>query len=260
MAAAVQAIDTYRKLAEYHHNHGQPQNRDRFLVLAADSAFADGRADEAETLRQRLLRYNPHHLLKPFASFGQALKSPDVQTYLSDLRRSYPVHLAADLLASLPGKADNNAPRSSKILPPTQPVIDLNTPEDGADAVGFDTLKVYPLKREPEESKPFLRPKKTIGPSSIPIKKPMLAKPAMVEHPPRARSVLPKAYQLEPIADFPEAIKRPTKRNAAESGSGNEEVKSMSAVLCLVLAAVIGAASLALVAYALIAPALGKPV
>src|SRR5947209_3215371 len=135
MTAALQAVDTYRKLADWHHNHGQPQHRDRFLVLAADSALAEGRADDSEALRQRLLRVNPHHLLKPFSSFGQALKSPDVQTYVSDLRRSYPIHIASDLLTSLPGKSDNRSQRSSKILPPTQPVIDINTPPDGADAV-----------------------------------------------------------------------------------------------------------------------------
>jgi hypothetical protein len=254
MAAAVQAIDTYRKLADYHHNHGQPQHRDRFLVLAADSAFADGRTDEAETLRQRLLRYNPHHLLKPFSSFGQALKSPDVQTYLSDLRRSYPVHLAADLLVSLPGKTDNNTPRSSKVLPPTQPVIDLSTPSDGADAVGVETLKVYPLKREQEEPKPVLRPKTAIGPGSIPIRKPTQARPPVADLPPRP--ALPQAYRLKPVEDFPEPVQRAGYRRSELSGSGGEEANSASTAICLALAALVAAASLALAAYSLIGPVL----
>jgi hypothetical protein len=260
MAAAVQAIDTYRKLADYHHNHGQPQHRDRFLVLAADSAFADGRTDEAETLRQRLLRYNPHHLLKPFSSFGQALKSPDVQTYLSDLRRSYPVHLAADLLASLPGKADNNTPRSSKVLPPTQPVIDLGTPFDGADAVGIETLKVYPVKREPDEPKPLLRPKTAIGPGSIPIRRPTPSRPPVADLPQRPRPAQPQAYRLQPAGDFPEPIQRTGNRGSGLSNSGSEEGNSASAAICLALAALVAAASLALAAYSLIAPVLGRPV
>src|SRR5258708_8614999 len=143
MPAGIQAVDTYRKLADWHHNHGQPQHRDRFLVLAADSAFAEGRADEAEALRQRLLRVNPHHLLKPFSSFGQALKSPDVQTYLSDLRRSYPVRVASDLLASLPGNTDNSPQRSSKVLPPPHPVLAITTPPHDANPVAIDTLTLY---------------------------------------------------------------------------------------------------------------------
>jgi hypothetical protein len=198
-------------------------------------------------------------LLKPFSSFGQALKSPDVQTYLSDLRRSYPVHLAADLLTSLPGKTDTHATRASNVLPPTQPVIDLSTPSDGADAVGFDTLKVYPLKREPEELKPAHRPKTAIGPGSIPIRKPTQARPPVADLPPRPRPSLPQVYRVQPVEDFPESIQRAGNRTAGLNTLGSEETKSASAALCVALAVLLGLASLALMAYSLIAPALGRP-
>ena len=42
--------------------------------------------EEAEHLRQRLRRsLNPHHLLKPFKSFEEALKSRDVTDYINAL-------------------------------------------------------------------------------------------------------------------------------------------------------------------------------
>src|SRR5262249_31158791 len=158
--------------------------------------FADGHSDEAERLRQRLLRFTPHHLLKPYASFGQALSAADVQTYLSDLRRSYPVHVATDLLASLPGKKDTGPPKVSTLLPPTQPVIDLVTPSDGVDPV--DTLKVYSLKRE-EEPEAILRPKTRIGPATVPNKKPTQAKPPIPATPYRAAPPAARPSLFQPV-------------------------------------------------------------
>ena len=75
--------------------------RDRFLVLAADAALLAGKTDEAERLRLRLLKVNPHHMLKPYPSFAQALKAPDVLTYVKDLRVNYPADVAEDLLRTL---------------------------------------------------------------------------------------------------------------------------------------------------------------
>jgi hypothetical protein len=80
----------YEDLAQVYERQGQPKLRDWFLVLAADVAATAGWSDEAERLRLRLLSYNPHHLLKPFATFAEALKSPDIQSYIGDLRRTYP--------------------------------------------------------------------------------------------------------------------------------------------------------------------------
>ncbi|MFL5243412.1 MAG: hypothetical protein ACJ8FY_15000 [Gemmataceae bacterium] len=250
MTAALQAVDTYRKLADWHHNHGQPQHRDRFLVLAADSAWAEGRADDAEVLRQRLLRVNPHHLLKPFSSFGQALRSPDVESYVGDLRRSYPIHVASDLLASLPGRADIGPQRSSKILPPTQPVIDISTPSDGADAVGIDTLRVYSLKQESPETKPTPRPQTVMAPASIPMRKPAQAKPVraagQLSHGSQPRSAS-ESFQFHP----------PTPASRWASSGGDSE-NLVSSGLCMALAAAMVAASLTLAGYALIGPILGK--
>lgn len=125
----------YRELAEDFERQGQAQMRDRFLVLAADAAFAAGQKDEAERLRNRLLQHNPHHLLKPYSSFAEAMKSADVQNYVGTLRRNHPYEKAEKLLqASAQGSPATPAPR--KEPPPTR-----------------DDLKVFPLKDAPEEPK-----------------------------------------------------------------------------------------------------------
>ena len=146
-------LHVYKELADRYEKHHQPPMRDRFLVLAADAALLANRPDEAETLRLRLLRLNPHHMLKPFASFTQALKAPDVLTYIKDLRVNYPANVAEDLLGTVqteekrpPGSNpavaatsavpiaseemfvnSNDAPRD---LAPTAPPAALPTPYD----------------------------------------------------------------------------------------------------------------------------------
>jgi hypothetical protein len=92
---------TYRELAEDYGRQGQSQMRDRFLVLAADAALAAGQENEAELLRGRLLKHNPHHLLKPYRSFAEAMKAADVQNYVFGLRRSHPHDKAEILLDGL---------------------------------------------------------------------------------------------------------------------------------------------------------------
>jgi hypothetical protein len=116
MAATDRKVHVYQELAEREHLRGATQARDRFLILAADAALAAGHNDQAEQLRARLLEYNPHHLLKPFPSLADALKSSEVYGYVADLRSSYPPEEAERLLASLrPGE---EMPRSEAPEPP----------------------------------------------------------------------------------------------------------------------------------------------
>src|SRR5208282_3070741 len=96
-------VAVYEELAEFEEQRGESQPRDRFLILAADAALAQGDNDRAELIRARLLDVNPHHLLKPYPSFADALKAPDVFGYVADLRRSYPPAEAERLLASVQG-------------------------------------------------------------------------------------------------------------------------------------------------------------
>src|SRR3954453_10161227 len=96
----MQPSELYLELADYYDQRGEAQSRDRFLVLAADAAKTAGDANEAEHLRQRLLSVNPHHLLKPFKSFEEALKSRDVTDYINALRRRHPADQVASLVQS----------------------------------------------------------------------------------------------------------------------------------------------------------------
>jgi hypothetical protein len=113
MASSENDHDVYEKLAERAAGRGETGARDRYLVLAADAAWVAGLADEAERLRQRLLHLNPHHLLRPYHSWEDALQSPDVRTYLLDLQRACPPEKAQDLL--------NDEPAEEPALPPEPP-------------------------------------------------------------------------------------------------------------------------------------------
>src|SRR5437762_191222 len=94
-------VSMYLELASLHNRRKQFQIRDRFFVLAADMAHRVGRPEEAERLRLALLQLNRYHLLKAFASFGEALQSADVHSHLNDLRESYPPQTANQMLESL---------------------------------------------------------------------------------------------------------------------------------------------------------------
>jgi hypothetical protein len=103
--------------------------RDRFLLLGATALLSSGQREEAEKLRLRLLELNPSHLLKPFASLAEALKSRDIVDYIDGLRRSYPPQTAEQLLESLErdqaGAAPNKpaaSPHTSGELPALEPI------------------------------------------------------------------------------------------------------------------------------------------
>lgn len=101
MASPDKCIRIYQELATCYEQIGEAQVRDRFLVLAAESALSAGRPEEAETIRGRLLQLNPHHLLKPYASLTQAMESADVKSYVDGLRRTYPRENAEQMLESI---------------------------------------------------------------------------------------------------------------------------------------------------------------
>jgi hypothetical protein len=94
----------YEELARRCEEQHEARRRDIFLVLAADAAFAAGRADDAERLRMRLLQLSPHSLLCPYASFADALQARDIQDYIADLRRLHPPEQAEQLLRDASGK------------------------------------------------------------------------------------------------------------------------------------------------------------
>jgi hypothetical protein len=123
----------YKELADCYEVRGEASMRDRFLVLAADAALASGMPEEAERLRQRLLQVNPHHLLRPYGTFAEALQAPDVRTYVRDLRLNYPLDTAESLLRSV---RDDAAPPSAQEEPAAAPPPAAEKP-------------VYPVREEP---------------------------------------------------------------------------------------------------------------
>lgn len=129
MTSQADAARVYGGIADIYERRGQGQMRDRFLVLAADAAHAAGKSTEAESFRQRLLQASPHHLLKPYESFSQAIQSPDLMAYIQDLRRHYPPDAAEELLGTLKredetsdaGKAASPSAKPPSTRPPEQP-------------------------------------------------------------------------------------------------------------------------------------------
>jgi hypothetical protein len=143
MASPDNLVVIYKELADWHERQGQPQLRDRFLVLAADAALAAGRAAEADLLLLRLLRANPHHMLRPFASFAEAVASPDVQNYVAELRRTYPPEKAEEMFDAM--RTARAARKAAPPIPPTAPVVDLDSDEPPP---GREPLKVYRVQDE----------------------------------------------------------------------------------------------------------------
>jgi hypothetical protein len=171
-------LRVYEDLANWYDRTGQAKLRDWFLVLAADDAFARGQVKDAERLRSRLLQTNPHHLLKPFASFKEALQSPDVQGYIADLRRTYPPEAAANLLATQrqaaaerethghasPARPAGVSPPSTELFPSaTEDPYVVRMQPTGDDA----KAKVNPAPPRPAAApRPPLHPQQGTGPTA----------------------------------------------------------------------------------------------
>ena len=133
--AAVPPTDTsakvYQELADWYEHKRDGPMRDRFLLLAAASLLSSGHNDEAEKIRLRLLKLNPNHLLKPFPSLAEAVKSRDVREYIDGLRRNYSPPAASQLLESVRGPSGGSsghepAPTATgpaQELPTLEPVV-----------------------------------------------------------------------------------------------------------------------------------------
>lgn len=185
----------YLELAEHYDQRGEAQSRDRFLVLAADAALAAGDVNEAEHLRQRLLSVNPHHLLKPFKSFEEALKSRDVSDYISALRRRHPADQIAGLVASTvrpaADAARNPAPGPHLHVPPAQPTR-------AEAAAEHRPVEVYRLRPTEEPAPTSIKPRPVPPPPPLPTPP---AKPARLRAAPEPKSL---PHSLPPLPLPPE--------------------------------------------------------
>jgi hypothetical protein len=205
----MESLGIYRELADCYDRLGQVSMRDRFLILAADAALEAGQAAEAERLRQRLLHGSRHHMLRPYSSFAEAVKAPDVQTYLRDLRTNYPLDVAKQLLESLRGAAGpadapqpmnlsldpspplppSPSPPAPAPIPPTAPLVDMSGPPTAQPGKLADEepwrqrgvppphrsarLDTYPVRHEAEPPTTPPRPLAQPVPGRPPLSRPL---------------------------------------------------------------------------------------
>lgn len=230
--ASDRTIRVYQELATHYDSRGEPQVRDRFLVLAADAANAAGRPDEAESLRRRLLQLNPHHMLKPYSSWSQALQSPDVKSYIDGLQRTYPPASAENLLASVRGSLEEDAgpkPLPSAALEMTLPYTAPDSPSNAPTAPISKSVTPIPIAKEVRTAAPVAG-----VPRPVPV-------------PPAKESVPQNGLRLGPAV--PPAPTWPT----LESVPRRRE-KPASAWVSVLLFYVVLGAGLALLAYTFVRP------
>jgi hypothetical protein len=139
----------YQELALRYERQHEQRLRDVFYLLAADVAFASGRGDEAERIRQRMLEANPNSLVRPFPSFAAALQSLDIQDYLADLRRQYPPEEAEKLLIKV--RANPLGQRSEPQRAPSLKDAQEATPPTARTVNMPPAANVPPRKKSPYE-------------------------------------------------------------------------------------------------------------
>lgn len=252
MTAANHALELYQQLAGWYEKQGQAQMRDRFWVLAADAALTAKDPEAAERFRMRLLQQNPHHLLKPYASFAEAMKVPDVQTYVADLRRSYPPEMAEHLLESARAEGEPAPLTAEPDLPGLEPL-----PEEP------EVLQFYRVHGDLEEIPEPVKQRQApvagpvVPPSAAPAPIPLAPEPP-ARKPPTSPSPAPRPPTLKPPRSpgvSPYAVQPPAPSRARPSARQREEEDAAagrwvsSALFVLVLGA-----GLVLAAYALVRP------
>jgi hypothetical protein len=220
-------LQVYKELADWYERQGQAAMRDRFLVLAAEAAFSAGKTEEAERLRQRLLQGNPHHMLKPFSSFGQALQSTNIQIYIHDLQANYPAETAEGLLQNLragvppaPPASPGDAPMLGQ-LPQTAPLIEIHDEPTLPLNPPTEPLKVYPLRNEPKAARPSVPPVTPTHLNRPSPRKPTAPppdRPSTLNTPsPRSQPTLPRSTR--PVAAPEPAPPPPPLEPAAPAGA-----------------------------------------
>jgi hypothetical protein len=260
-------LQVYKELTDWYERQGQAAMRDRFLILAAEAAFSAGKTEEAERLRQRLLQTNPHHMLKPFSSFAQALQSTNIQIYIHDLQVNYPPEAAESLLQNLrsgqpplplppEGKEEPATDNWLGVVPQTAPLI-LFPDEPTLQLQGNpEPPKVIPLRKEPEPTlasppikptqfdRPVPRKSTTAPPSSGKTPRSTAAE--------TARSHGQPTIPLAPTPARPSRVSAP--RPAYEPSPSDESGSPAGAWLTYLLFGMTVTAGLALAGYTLARP------
>ena len=109
------SLSVYRDLADCYDRLGQASMHDRFLDPGGRRRpRSRPRLPRPNAFRQRLLQGSRHHMLRPYASFEEAVLAPDVQTYLPRPEAQLPAR-------SGPATAGQPARRQRPQLPCTRP-------------------------------------------------------------------------------------------------------------------------------------------
>lgn len=242
------ALRVYRELADWYERQGHAAMRDRFLVLAAEAAFSSGNPDEAERLRQRLLQGNPHHMLKPFSSFAQAMQSTNIQIYIHDLQANYPPQTAEELLQDLRSGTTPAPPAADEgdtligTGPGINPVIEIR--EEPTLPLGSvkAPFEVFPLRDEP---KPAARSNPPAKPAQANRPAPRKSPAAPTGNPPPR----PRSQSIPPRSSAPASAAPPPSPETTPAG----------AWLTLILFGLTVTAGIALAFYTLARPFLPLP-
>lgn len=233
MAAVDKSVRTFQELATRYDQIGEAQVRDRYLVLAAEAALTAGRLDEAEAIRGRLLQLNPHHLLKPYTSLGQAMQSPDVKSYVEGLRRTYPREQAEQMLESI--RAGGTPSEKADPVSPTFPPFKAS----GASKPEPTPPKTKDIAAKPVAAKIDTPPEAPRMPPALPPAPPPTPQEPVVEAP------IPFAADFVPPAPTP----APSSARAETPCSKGETNLLVTGLFLLVLAVAIS-----LAAYTLLKP------
>lgn len=192
MATSEETVRLYAQMAEEHQKQGRPQERDRFLLLAADAALTAGKRDVAENFRRTLLARNPNHLLKPYSTLAEALASPDIANYVQELRRTYPPErIERASKSAAPGSTSLGSDKDVE----EEIVLPLEAERQTKAKAPFAFLP------EPEPAKPLVPPLRATAPE--PRRPAPAARPGPQPLPAAAKS--PGTFALKP----PESIPRP---------------------------------------------------
>ena len=94
-------LPLYLHLARACELRRQAMERDKVLVLAGMTAAEMGLNTVAAACRRRILAANTGHLVRRFSSFTHARGDEEFETYVKQLRRSYPRERVEHMLDSL---------------------------------------------------------------------------------------------------------------------------------------------------------------
>ncbi len=179
-------LRAYLDLVELYDQRGEANMRDRFLILAADAASAAGLTQLAEQLLQRLLQFSPHHMLKAYRSFPEALKAEPVRNYLADLKQNYPPEMVRNLLEVA---RSGDRPQRSRAPSPTAMPFSQTLPAGG-----------IPAPRSPADDETAILPPPPVARSGD---RATTARPAPAQSQARAPPADPFPRQPQPLPALP---------------------------------------------------------